>query len=277
MNVGILADRVMGRYPLSIATSLAIEGAIGEHDQHPTGKNELILYDEIWVNIKTIFRNLYNAVDRELVTTVPHNTFYEQIEVETDQFQRVIESETKGQMRVVFYVSDYAGMEREYPHAHLRGDTTPLQKTYTASMISSLAPYVRNHQHDLKTFKLKISGLPSSKSMILTHYALDLTSKDFRNTVLLESHTGTIKHRHQLYTKYLNGSTIPTIPFNEGFLQVMGDKEHFRPWSIASRKTILDLADEYKWSQATSKDKLLYSINSLKDHYLRDLLRQVLM
>jgi hypothetical protein len=275
MNVGILADRVMGKYPLSIATSLAIEGAIGEHEEHPTGKNELILYDQIWVNIKTIFRNLYNSVDRELVETVPHVTLYEQVEVEADQFQRVIDSETKGQMKVVFYVSDYAGMERAYPHSHLRGDTTVLQKTYTSAMIGSLAPYVRNHQEDLKTFKLKITGSSDGKSMLLTHYPLDLICKGFRELVLLESHTGTVKHKHQWYTKYLNGSTIPTIPFNEQFIQVFGDKEHFRPTSINIRKAVLDLATQYNWSQVTTRDKLVYDIGLLKDHFLKDNLLQL--
>lgn len=276
MNVGVLADRVMGRFPLSIATSLAIEGAIGEHEEHPTGKNELVLYNQIWVNIKTIFRNLYNSVDRELIETVPHVALYEQIEVETDQFRRIIESETQGQMDVIFYVSDYAGMERAYPYAHLRGDTTPLQKTYTSAMIGSLAPYVRNHQDDLKTFRLKISGSPVGKTMILTHYALDLTAKGFKELVLLESHTGTVKHRNQWYTKYLNGSTIPTIPFNEGFMQVFGDKEHFRPMSIGIRKAILNLAEERNWSQVTTLEKIKFDIDLMKDHFLKDNLLQIL-
>lgn len=275
MNTGVLADRVLGEYPLSIATSLAISGALGNHPDHPTNKNELILYDEIWVNIKTIFRNLYNAVDRELISTVDNKSIYEQIEVETDQLQRVIEAETKGKMKVTFYVSDYAGMEFKYPHAHLRGDTTPLQTAYTSAMVGSLAPYVRNHQHDLKTFRLKLSGLPENKLMILTHYAFDLLSRGLRNAALLESHTGTVKHSHQWYTKYLNGSTIPTIPFNEGFIQVFGDKEHFRPTSIGIRKAVLELATDRNWSQVTTVEKIKYDIGLLKDHFLRDNLIQL--
>lgn len=276
LSTGVIANRVLGEYPLSIATSLAIEGATGNHPDHPTGKNELIQYNQIWVNIKTIFRNLYNAVDRELVLTVKPEDLYEQVEMELDQFQRVIAAETKGQVSVVFYVSDYADMERTYPHAHLRGDTTPLQKAYTSSMISALTPYIRNHQHDLKTFKLNISGSGNDKTLLLTHYAIDLFAKGFRELALLESHTGAVKLKHQWYTKYLNGSTIPQIPFMNGFMQVFGDKEHFRPWGMSARKTILNLADEYLWSQVTTKEKVIYSINTLKDHLLRDVLKEIL-
>jgi hypothetical protein len=275
MNVGVLADRVMGKYPLSIATSLAIEGAIGEHPDHPTGKNELVLYNEMWVNLKTIFRNLYNSVDRELVATVPYNVLYEQVEVEADQLQRVIESETNSQMKVVFYVSDYSGMDRVYPYGHLRGDVTPLQKAYTSAMVGSIAPYVRNHKDDLKTFKLKITDSSNKKIMILTHYPFDLLCKGLKELVLLESHTGAVKHKYQWYTKYLNGSEIPTIPFNEQFIQVFGDKEHFRPMSIGIRKAILELATEYNWSQVTTREKLVYNIGLLKDHFLKDNLLQL--
>lgn len=275
LNVGPLADRAIGKFPLSIATSLAIEGAKGEHELHPTGKNELVEYDEIWVNIKTLFRNLYNAVDRENVLTIRPSDFYEQVEVEADQFERIIQAETGGRMKVVFYTSDYAGMEIAYPHAHLRGDTTPLQKAYTGAMIGALTPYVRNHRDDLKTYRLKITDGSDNRVLVLTHFAFDLLAKGFRRMALLESHTGAVKQKHQWYTKYHNGKDLPMIPFMEGFMQVFGDNEHFRPMSIGVRKKIIELATANNWSQATTRDKVMYGINSLKDHFLRDQLLQL--
>lgn len=276
LNVGPLADRVMGRFPLSIATSLAIEGAIGEHPDRPTGKNELVQYDEIWVNVKTLFRNLYNAVERDKVQSISKQDFYDNLEVEVDQLRRVIESETQGRMKVVFYICDYAGMEITYHNAILRGDTTPTQKAYTDAMIAALLPFVKNHQDDLKTYRLKITDGSQNKVLLLTHFPIDLFSKAFRNMALLESHTGAVKERHQWYTKYLDGKNLPQIPFMEGLMLVFGDKEHFRPMSIGVRKAILDLANDHKWSQATTLDKVRYSISTLKDHFLRDQLRQIL-
>lgn len=275
LNVGPLADRVMGKFPLSIATSLAIEGAKGEHELHPTGKNELIEYDEIWVNIKTMFRNMYNAVSREDVLTIKPSDFYEQIEIELDQFERVIQSETNGRMKVVFYVSDYAGMEMKYSLAHLRGDTTPLQRAYTAAMIGALGPYVRNHKETLKSYRLQMKDGTVEKALMLTHFAFDLTTKHMPRMALLESHTGAVKQKHQWYTKYHNGKDLPMIPFCLPFLQVFGDSEHFRPMSIAARKSLIELATQRNWSQVTTREKLMYDIDSMKDHFFRDILKRL--
>lgn len=273
LNVGALADRTMGEYPLSIATSLAIEGAMGNHPDHPTNHNALSEYDELWVNLKTIFRNLYNAIPREDVLTVRPSDFYDALVVEVDQLVRVIESETNARMKVVFYVSDYAGMEIKYPHAHLRGDTTPLQKAYTAAMIATLGPYIQNHRDQIKMYKLLIKDISENKVLLLTHFPIDLTTKSIRRLALLESHTGTVKQRHQWYTKFHNGRDLPMIPFNIAFLQVFGDEQHFRPMSISVRKTIIELAQKYNWSQATTYDKIKYGLDQLKDHFLRDKLR----
>ena len=276
MNTGPLSDRVFGQYPLSIATSLAIEGAMGIHPDKPEQTKVLLpTYNVVWVNLKTIFRNLYQAVPREVVQDVSAQEFIDAFTSEIDQLKRVISVETASKTDVVLYVSDYAGMGQKYRHAILRGDATPIQLAYTSQMVHTLAAYIRSHPTEVKRYTLKILDVEARRSLMLTHYAYDLLARGFTHMSLLESHTGTIKNKHLWYTKYLNGKELSNIPFTEAFIQVFGDNEHFRPWPIKARKEILAIAEQYNWSQVTTPDKVKYGISKLQDPLLRDTFREL--
>lgn len=276
MITGALANRVLGQYPLSIATSLALEGAMGIHPDHPSDKKELLDYSVLWVNLKTLFRNYYNAVDKESVHDVRPAEFSEAVWQEMDQLTRVVQSETAGKMSVQYYVSDYANLETTYPKALIRGDTTGLQRAYSAAMVGSLAPLIRDHRDVIKSYRLKITDSVTQPTLMLTHIAFDLLAKGFTNMALLESHTGAIKKKHLWYTKYHNGRELSQIPFNEGFMMIFGDSEIFRPMAIGVRRAVLELATQYNWSQATTLAKIDYSLSTLKDHLLKDTLRALL-
>lgn len=276
MNTSALSDRVLGQYPLSIATSLAIEGAMGIHPDKPDQTKQLLPgYDVVWVNLKTVFRNLYNAVEREHVHGVSAQEFLDAFTSEIDQLKSVISVETASRTDVVLYVSDYAGMGQKYKHAILRGDITANQLAYTAMMVETLSAYIRAHPNMVKRYTLKILDVEARKALMLTHFAYDLLAKGFSNLHLLESHTGTIKNKFMWYTKYLNGKELSSIPFREDMLQIFGDNEHFRPWPIKARRQVLDLAAKYNWSQVTQNDKVRYGFGQLVDPYLRDILREL--
>lgn len=59
-------------------------------------------------------------------------------------------------------------------------------------------------------------------------------------------------------------------------MQVFGDSEHFRPMSMGVKKTVIELANQYSWSQVTTDLKIRYGIDTLKDPALRHLLQQML-
>lgn len=270
MDTGIVSSRMVGYYPLSIATSLAVEGALGSHPDRPTHKDELNKYKSIWVNLKTLFRNLHNAIDRTKLPLVTKTEFLTAFTSEVEQFEQVIQVVTNGQMKVTFYVCDYIGMERAYPHAILRTDVTDNQKAYTALMREVLSEYVRVNHERLKTYGLKINDVVPEKTLMLTSYPLDLFSKGFQRMALLESHTGTVKEKHLWYTKYLKGKELPMIPFREDFIQIFGDQEHFHPQGIAMKRAIIEVANARHWSQVTSTMKVRYGLDEMKDRFMRD-------
>lgn len=268
-----VSDRVLGQYPISMATSLAIEGTRGIHPDRPS-KDVLAKYEVLWVNLKTLFRNLYNAVARDSVLGVHPQSFAEAMVQEMDQLDRLIAAESNGKTSVVFYLCDYFGIEIQYRHALVRGDTTPLQSAYTKAMhetLRILLPMVKDH---IKLYKLHITDTENRKALMLTHYPFDLTTKSFAHLSLLESHTGTIKDKNLWYTKFNNGKDLSVIPFNLGFLQIFGDAEHFRPQSITMRKALIELATKYRWSSVTTRDKIVFSLGLSPDKFLRDTVMQ---
>ena len=58
-----LINRVMGEYPVSISTSLAFQGLFDKHPDSPKNKKKIGDFKQIWINIKTLYRNLHNAVE----------------------------------------------------------------------------------------------------------------------------------------------------------------------------------------------------------------------
>jgi hypothetical protein len=276
MNIGPVAARVVGQFPLSIATSLALEGAVGIHPDHPEqNKDLLVTYQTMWVNLKTLFRNLYQAIDREAILGVRPDELLDGFVQEVNQFESVIATLTSGKMKVVWYVCDYKDLDKAYPHALLRGDTTNLQLAYSAAMKSTLGPWLRVYKDKAKFFLLKIRDYNESRTLMLTHYAIDLLAPNFKSFDLLESHTGAIKSKHLWYTKYYNGKDYPQLPFREDLLQVFGDNETFRPMAPSIRKQIIEIAKQYNWSPVSTSEKVEYGLNQIKDPYLRDVLRSL--
>lgn len=274
MNTSAVANRVVGQYPLSIATSLALEAMNGVHPDRPDStRHDFDKHDVMWVNLKTIFRNLYQAVDRDDILAVNPRDLLTAYASEVDQFERLVSQFSEGKMQVIWYISNYVGMAQKYPNAILRGDVTNLQKAFTAAMISTVSPWLRDHVKKVKVYGLKITDAEMRKALMLTHYPFDLLAPSFRNLVLLESHTGALKPKQLWYTKYLDGKELAQIPFTEQFIQVFGDKEHFRPMSPSIKRKILEVAEKYNWHPLQTQDKTNYGLDQMSDKYLRDILR----
>jgi hypothetical protein len=276
MSSKYYAERVTGAYPISIATSLAIEGALGVHPERPTGKDELSGHQALWINVKTVFRNFHNSMNKEDIPKCRPQEWAEELLREMEMIKQVISEVTRGSLEVIYYLPDYAGLEKEYPKAVPRLDTTPLQIEYTKRMRIVLGELLKLKAIEIKLYKFFIKDTDNRNVLMLTHVAIDLFTKTIRNKKLLESHTGAVKPRTLWYTKYHNGSTLMQIPFRLDMVQVFGDNELFRPQNPKIRQEVLQLAEKYHWSQVTTTDKIRYSINQLRDHALRHMLLDIL-
>jgi hypothetical protein len=276
-----IAARAVGAYPISIATSLAIESACGEHPDIPVNRAPILDYPELYVNVRTLFRNFIGALDKETAASVLSPQIATALVEEMEQISSIIHDHTNGRTRVVYYVSNYKISTSSHKLGILRTDNTAKQKEYTAIQTQTLDILLRWNKDAVQKIavfdlKLKPDGLP--RAMIITHYAFDLLSYPaFSRLTLLESHTGAVKERAQFYTKYENGRELSMIPFREDFIQVFGDKETFRSQDIKMRKALIEIATKYRWSAVTTKEKIIYGINQMQNPYYKEILREILV
>lgn len=283
----IISGRDTSAFPISVGTSLALESAIVSNrpsidpDRKIPQKINLVDYDELWINIGTLFRNLVSSLTKDDSSRVHPSEIAAGLLNEIEIIKDIVAEDTFNKVKVVFYVCEYRDITNsKLKHAILRSDNTANQQLYRSNYVKSIQEVINKlgkTNDPPRLFNSEIKTTSYKKAIIITHIAYDLLSaKNFRELHLLESHTGVLKKSHQFNTKYYDGKKYPMMPFNLGLLQVFGDSEHFRPFPIKVRDLVVDIANQYKWTPATTDDKLKYSISNIKDHYTREILRDML-
>src|SRR5690606_25017198 len=91
------SERATGYFPLSIATSLAIEGATGIHPDQPVGSKLMKDFTGHWVNVKTLFRNYYEAIGKENIPLVDVVNLIDSFRHELETYREI--SEEQGHRR----------------------------------------------------------------------------------------------------------------------------------------------------------------------------------
>ncbi len=277
MQTHLTASRAVGAFPISIATSIALEYVLGvQSEANPEPKPKSIQnYREFWINIKTLYRNLYGALERSASLEVLPEAMEEALWQEMETIASIIEQYSNGVTKVVFYLSNYKNIRSRFKMAVFKGDHTEKQLAYSILMNNTIQKLLKDHgktgELDLKLYDLYLKPTKQVNTLILTHIAYDLVSyKNFGTLALIESHTGTIKTREMWYTKYHNGKELPMLPFMEGLLPVFGDNEFFSPLNRKSRAEVLEIAAKYQWDPSTTRDKVLYGVDQLQNPYLKE-------
>jgi hypothetical protein len=284
MIVSTLAGRTTSSYPLSIGTALAFESlglgpnAAYDLDRKLPDKVNVDDYDNVWVNLLTLYRNICAAVPSADAMGLRAEDVAEVMAEEVDIIREIVKGRSNKQTPVIFYSCNYAGLAKKYPHAKLRTDTTDRQRHYTQLAQATINAFYKGQtaSPSLIHFNQSIKPKEHVNSLILTHYAYDLCSHDdFKRLTLLESHTGLLKDRSLWYTKYYDGKNLVRIPFTLKFLQVFGDTSIFHPHDRKLRATIIELAQERNWNYATTKDRIELGLSTLKNPYFVEVLKHI--
>ena len=108
---------------------------------------------------------------------------------------------------------------------------------------------------------MEIKAPERQRAFILSHLPIDLLyAKGFSNVLLLESHTGKVKSENEWYTKF-SAEASERIPFNKATLTFFGDSGGmFKPQHHTARKALTAVADKYKWTYQTTKEKILLNL-----------------
>lgn len=279
-----VSSRTISAFPLSVGTSLALESVFSSEqpsidpDRKPPQKIKITDYNKLWINVGTLFRNLYNAIDRNAIKYVTAADAADAIQTEMDFIADLVNAESNGQTSVVFYICTYDDLTTRFKMGALRLPRTDIQlryaKLYKAALDTIRRRSVSGRIREVLEFKSKFSG-GSSEVLILTHFPIDLlNASKFRRMDLLESHTGILKKQTDWYTKYYDGRDLNMLPLNGILLTVFGDDHHFRPQSRGMKEALLTLAKERRWTVLTSTRDVVASIRTMRDHALRDALLQ---
>lgn len=282
----ILANLTPGQLPLSIGTSFAIESSLGimDKDNFDSDKNPNVTtilkkqqhiqsrekapvenVKEVWINIRTLFRNIYNALDNSVKDNLSPQLAVDVVLNEMNLIPNIYNQYMGNKVRVVFYVCGHRTMDKVFPYALHRSVKTEKQKHYY-ELEQHVAFFCINKLNNIKKFEVKFSGIHPSV-MLMTHVAVDLLwRRAFESVVLLESHTGKIKKHPEWNSKLTNGKAMPFMPFNFFTIQVFGDNGNFfTPFVHGIKNEIVELAKKRNWTPVTTKDKIIMDIKTISD------------
>ena len=276
--MSILSERTVSAFPVSIGTSLALEsvsdkgGKPYDPDRKIPQMLDLNLWDQFWINISTLFRNLVGALPQVDTKRLDPEECKSALLTEMDIIEALVREESST-CQVIWYASNYTRLLTLSSKAMLRLPSTEKQKSYT-KLHNSVLQLIINHreteQRPIRVFANKIVPANRVKALILTHMPYDLVNfSKFRELDLLESHTGVLKPRSDWYTKLYDSDELVAIPFSERTLKFFGDHQLFRPFPKKARKQIIDLAKECHWLWSTTDSKVLADAKRLKDHLVR--------
>lgn len=273
-ELSAIESREKGQFPLSIATSLAIEGGLGIHPDRPEDtKNPLLEAQMLFVNLRTVFRNLYNSIKKEERVNITVNGLRLGLEEDCAILQSLMERQPKA-ISCAFYLSHYKHLtHKHFPGAIFKQPTTPSQKEYSGYEQQVLEAFLKSHQQEnILQFDEQIKGR-YPKTLIITHLPVDLLALyQFQSLKLLESHTGIVKAQPLWYTK-LTGQP-EHMPLNPFTLSLFGDSVQFLGQRPKLKQTVIELAKRDKWTALSGKERISKSIDSLPNDTIKtELLR----
>lgn len=273
----ILTARAVGQFPISIATSLAIESAFGILPEAPSESPEIHKRDIVLVNIRTLFRNILGSVATEEKTKLSEYTIAEVMAAEMRTIETLVSEYSDGRCSAGFYHCSYKDLNSEFPRSIPRTANTPGQKVYQA-MEGAAVKLIKTNQITTPPISWLNRKFPESqaRALILSHYPIDLLQRyKFSALSLLESHTGAIKPPVMWNTKLHKGRELDVIPFDRMTLQLFGDGIIFSPMPVKIRKRVYNIAIKKNWTPATTKDYVIHCIEQNRDPALEVLVKDL--
>lgn len=280
-----MTHRAMSSFALSIGTALAFESLFkGDRPAYdPTRvvpqQLNILDYEQIWINLATLVRNIHSSVPSAEANSLMAVDIFMTLEQEFDTLRQLIDENSQGRCRAIFYVTDDSKLPDKHRHAKFRKDTTDRQLAQAAVRQAVIDEFLKRHSHipGLMTYYEQLMPPSRVKALILTHDAYDLLSRpNFSDLHLLESHTGLLKKHTQWYTKYSEGKTLMRIPFNSTFMQIFGDSVHFHPFPFKDRALIRQMADERNWTTLTTTERVKFCFEDIKEPLLKSVLLDML-
>ena len=254
-----MLHRTVGQFGVAVGTSLAIESLAKIHPEqdkitHPIEPSTI---GYVWINLRTICRNIYGSIDGGIRSMVGEIELYEAVQQEIDQVRSVFTSNFP-KTKVAFYIPTYDRLHRTFPYAK------------TKDVSGKAALYAKMEVDVMKHFNVPDNGIlvqghfnvPTlGVTAILTHQPVDLiTLKEIKNVYLLESNSGNLKGYEKWNSKFTGSGDMKRIPFLASTLQVCGDGGNLFSPQAKYKRDLIKCSIDSKWSPTTSYNSLVRDI-----------------
>lgn len=271
-----LIERELGQIPVSIGTSLAFEGYLGIHPNQPKQPIDVKSVKEIWVNLRTLARNLWQAMPTAEVANVNPAAAVDVLMQEVQTIPVAL-AQYNARAKVRYYIVGKDAMKWTFPKAEFKQAKTPKQMAYEVyERYTAIGLYQRMKDEGMDVIEIDRKPPKSDGTVaLITHYPSDLLWKEhFNRLLLLESHTGKLKPWQLWFTKLQNITEATPMPFNKFTLQVFGDNVELIPQPRQVIAQLKQLAEAKRWSPVTTDAKIHHDIMSngskdLKDAYAK--------
>lgn len=263
-------SRELGSYPVSISTSLALEGLLNTGERVDVNKGvKLTPYRALFVNLRTIVRNV--------ITSYPYG---DQLSLTSPQIYKGVVQDFEGinkyapeDLHIVPYLCTHKSINREFKGKFKQFDG---ERGKLAIVIEESAiKYTHERESDdLTVFDIEMRG--DKRTICLTHHPIDLLSANkFPELVLLESHTGRIKKPAEWSSKLRLCKNPDQMPFNKVTLQVFADNNMFLGQPTIMRKVLEKIAAKRKWNASTNQNAMLLDVRNSNEPHLYKLLKEL--
>lgn len=215
-------------------------------------------YEYHFYNIFTFIRNImqsiknsnYNASD---VTNILidelnyiNNSYYSQVKT-----------------KMVLFIPDYKNLILEFN----KNKEYSLTK-HDDDMIE-LMEYVKSLTNEklkglnVDIYRLNKKEVNTGRILLTTSYLLDVEMLGMHDW--LESHTGVLKNKHNLNSKYANigKRDLKHLPYHKILHIILGDKTLVKPYKINVRTEVYEISINKKWNTLTSSEKIKADIKHL--------------
>lgn len=273
----VISERAVGQFPISIASSLAFESAIGILPEAPMPEPEIKKRDLIMVNVRTMIRNLLGSFEKESKIHLENYTLAEALVGEMRVMETLAVEHSNGRCNVEFYNCSYSDIQSKFSRALIKVPTTPLQVAYMG-IEQDILKYIKEDFKSaapVEEYTREFKDHPGD-ALIVTHFPIDLLQRyRFNSLSLLESHTGSIKPPLLWNTKLHNGKEFEILPFDRMTLQMFGDGVIFAPMPIKIRQRLYSIAVKQGWTPASTKDWIIKGVEAHRDPALEVLVKDL--
>ena len=275
-----LSGRDVGQIPVSIGTSLALEGAFGILEDNHNPKPIIHSVDVMYVNLRTLIRNMVGSIDPEQLSKVFPEDMAFMLTNELTTIREAVALVSKGRVKVQYYLCNYRTLPKRYPAARLKNANTDKQKFDAMREENTVMELKRilDHHPEVGLIESDID-LPNDnrRVLLLSSYAVDLLQRyRFQSVMLLESHTGAVKPPSMWHTKLTNGKELSCMPFDRMTIQFFGDNNNlFSGYPIKARRVLIDIAIKNRWNALTTKDYILSCVKKAYEPELELLMHRL--